>query len=171
MTLFDATIENALSTFKGNLLSEGNNRLESVETIFKSIFKVPELKIRFTLIGNFLQRMNLKVMEEKYFSHLLNESSVRDCEALFDEGSNLRKILKDKTYWAVSDIDTCKETHPEEQKLLEILRRQNVKSFILVPIFDEDKLLGILELSSPRVGDFNSVNAFKLNYILPFILV
>src|SRR5690606_11262960 len=35
MTLFDATIENALSTFKGNLLSEGNNKLESVEGIFK----------------------------------------------------------------------------------------------------------------------------------------
>src|SRR5690606_5281410 len=43
MTLFDATIENALSTFKGNLLSEGNNKLENVEGIFKSIFKIPQL--------------------------------------------------------------------------------------------------------------------------------
>ncbi len=168
MTLFDATIENALSTFKGNLLSEGNNKLENVEGIFKSIFKIPQLKIGFTLIGNFLQKLNLKVMEEKYFSHLLNESSIRDCEALFDEGA-LRNILRNRTYWAISDIDNCKEVDPEEQKLLEILRKQNVKSFILVPIFDEDKLLGILELSSQRVGDFNSVNAFKLNYILPFI--
>lgn len=170
MTLFDATIENAISNFKGNLLSDINeNRFENVEIIFKSIFKVPQLKIGFTLIGNFLQRLNLKVIEQNYFSHLLNESSVKDCEALFDEGGALREILKNRTYWAVSDIDYCTETQPEEQRLLELLKKQGVKSFILVPIFDREKLLGILELSSPRVGDFNSVNASKLDYILPFI--
>jgi hypothetical protein len=50
MTLFDATVENAVSSLKGNLLGniDSLEMQESLETIFRSIFRIPDLHIGFT---------------------------------------------------------------------------------------------------------------------------
>lgn len=169
MNLFDATIENAISTLKGNLLSEvGENKLAEVSEIFRSIYRIPELKIGFTVFGNFLQKLDVKVIDHQFYSHLLSESSVEECDSIFCDDT-VMKLVTEKEYLVVSDLDGFQPANRQEMKMSELLKSQKVKSAIFVPLFDKDKLLGILELSSPNKDDFNSVNAHKLDYIVPFI--
>lgn len=51
--LFDVSVENALSNLKSNLLRSEPDQIvrgENIENIFRSIFKVPDLKVGFTSI-------------------------------------------------------------------------------------------------------------------------
>ena len=169
MNLFDATIENAISTLKGNLLSEvAENKMAEAAEVFRSIYKIPELRIGFTIFGSFLQKLDIKVIEHKFYSHLLSDSMVEKCDNLFCDEA-VMKLVADNDYLVFSDLDVFQPSNQQESKILELLKNQQVKSVIFVPLFDKETLLGILELSSPRKNDFNSVNAHKLDYIIPFI--
>ena len=169
LNLYDATIENAVSNLKGNLLSDVNeNKFQEVEKIFQSIYKIPNLKIGFTFFGNFLHNLDFKVIEQKFYSHLLDKSTPQNCESMFCD-EKLYQLIFNNEYWAVSDVDRLDTTDEGMQELVERLKSQNVGSFIFVPLFTNDQLLGILELSSPNAGDLNSVNAHRLDYIIPFI--
>lgn len=169
MNLYDATVENAVSKLKGNLLSDvDENKFDELTEIFQSIYKIPDLKIGFTLFGNFLDRMDMKVIEQKFYSHLLNDATGQECESIFCDEA-VRKMIMKNNFWVVSDVDSVKFEEEKELVLLEQLKKQNAKSIIFVPLFNKEKLLGILELSSPRSGDFNTVNAHKIDYVLPFI--
>lgn len=169
MNLYDATIENAVSQLKGNLLSDvDENKFGELTEIFRSIYKIPKLKIGITIFGNFLDRVNVKVIEQKFYSHLLNESTVEECESIFCDDM-VRKMIMQKNYWVVPDVESFHPVDEKQRRLLEQLKTQNARSIIFVPLYDKDKLLGILELSSPRSRDFNSVNAHKMDYVLPFI--
>jgi hypothetical protein len=169
MNLYDATIENAVSQLKGNLLSDvDENKFGELTEIFRSIYKIPELKIGITIFGNFLDRVNVKVIEQKFYSHLLNESTVEECESIFCDDM-VRKMIMQKNYWVVPDVESFPPIDEKQTRLLEQLKTQNARSIIFVPLYDKEKLLGILELSSPKSRDFNSVNARKMDYVLPFI--
>jgi hypothetical protein len=52
MTLFDATVENAVSTFKGNLLGFNPYQFkQSLDSIFSSIFRIPDLHVGYVLVS------------------------------------------------------------------------------------------------------------------------
>ncbi|MCJ7757298.1 MAG: GAF domain-containing protein, partial [Gillisia sp.] len=50
------------------------------------------------------------------------------------------------------------------------LKNSHVKSCILAPISSNNELLAVLELVSPRKNELNSINAIKLDDILPYIV-
>lgn len=169
MTLFDATIENAVSSFKSNLLKDkSETTLSEIETIFKSIYKIEDLKIGFTLFENTRKENDLKVIEKQFYSHLLYNSTIEECEGLLCNHS-LENLVSDNGFLIVSDIDKYLISNPKQKYLVKKLKEQNVKSFIFVPLIEGNKIFGLLEMSSPKVRKLNSVNANKLNYILPFI--
>ncbi len=169
MTLFDATIENAVSSFKSNLLKDkSETTLSEIETIFKSIYKIEDLKIGFTLFENTRKANDLRVIEKQFYSHLLYNSTIEECEGLLCNDS-LENLVSDNGLLIVSDIDKYLISNPKQEYLVKKLKEQNVKSFIFVPLIEGDKIFGLLEMSSTKVRELNSVNANKLNYILPFI--
>ncbi|RYF96550.1 MAG: GAF domain-containing protein, partial [Chitinophagaceae bacterium] len=52
MTLFDATVENAVSTFKGNLLGFNPDQFkQSLDSIFSSIFRIADLRVGYVLVN------------------------------------------------------------------------------------------------------------------------
>ncbi len=169
MTLFDATVENAVSTFKSNLLiDESFFQFSEIENIFRSIYKIPDLKIGFTVIGETRKAFELRIVEQQMYSHLLHNSTIEECESILC-GETVKNIAKTQQHLVVPDIDTFAVDNPHKIKLIEKLKAQNVKSFIFVPLVDNDKFMGLLELSSSRVRELNSVNANRLGFVLPFI--
>lgn len=169
MNLYDATVENAVSTLKGNLLSDVDEyRFDELTEIFRSIYKLPELKIGVTIFGNFLDRVNVKVIEQKFYSHLVSDANILDCESLFCDETIRQKIMERK-FWVISDVDNYKISDEKEERLMLQLKNQNAKSILFVPLIDRGKLLSILELSSTEANDFNTVNAHKMDYVLPFL--
>ncbi|QIH34041.1 GAF domain-containing protein [Sphingobacterium sp. DR205] len=169
MTLFDATTENAVSSFKSNLLREDTPaQLEEIRDIFRSIYRIDDLRIGLTSFEKIKEDFNLRIVEKQLYSHLLYDSTIAECEEMLCN-ETLESMLKTQELLVVPDIDQLPTLDPKKEFFINKLKQQQVKSFIFAPLIQDDKVLGILEMSSSKVRALNSVNANKLNFILPFI--
>ncbi|MDM1293950.1 GAF domain-containing protein [Sphingobacterium sp. N143] len=169
MTLFDATTENAISNFKSTLLRESSNvQFEEIQNIFRSIYKIDNLRIGVTSFEKVREEYNLKIVEKQMYSHFLHDSTIAECEKMLCN-ETLESILSRDEFLVVPDIDALAVESPKKAFFINKLKQQNVKSFILAPLKQDDRVLGILELTSSKVRELNSVNAEKLHLILPFI--
>ncbi|OOG19217.1 hypothetical protein BWD42_04525 [Sphingobacterium sp. CZ-UAM] len=171
MTLFDATTENAVSSFKSNLLRADDDKavqLEEIQDIFRSIYKINDLRIGLTSFEKVKEEFNLRIVEKQLYSHLLYDSTIAECEEMLCS-ETLESLLTREELLVVPDIDQLPTVDPKKTFFINKLKQQKVKSFIFAPLIQDNKVLGILEMSSTRVRALNSVNANKLNFILPFI--
>ncbi|MCO5946825.1 GAF domain-containing protein [Mucilaginibacter flavidus] len=170
MTLFDATVENAVSSLKGNLLADvDSSELQgSLETIFRSIFKIPDLHIGFTSFDAENDRFIHTSFGQKVKSYMLEGRTDTDCQKMLLSSSYKTLVKKHKTL-AVTDLPEFAAANPDS-KLSQHFTAQNIRSFILAPIVKNGMLLGVLELVSKRTRDLNSVNAKKLEIVMPFIV-
>ncbi|MNK01441.1 hypothetical protein D3C87_192410 [compost metagenome] len=171
ISLFDATTEIAISNLKTNLLVAEEFKEASVanfESVFRSIYKIADLRIGFTEISLEDNLFKIAPFDDNIKSFILKDCKEMDCNAVFKDGS-LERLLKDKKYFAISDVEAYSKIHPEKADFTQHLLSQDIKSCILTPIVKNDKLLGFIELVSSRPKELNSINANKLDYILPFI--
>ncbi|WP_417352289.1 GAF domain-containing protein [Flavobacterium alkalisoli] len=170
VTLFDATVENAISNLKTNLLlphelkeaAKGN-----MEAIFKSIYKIPDLKIGFTEVNEEDNVFTLAPFKEVK-SFILKDCREINCNNLFCD-STLKTMMKDKREFIISDVEEYRLQRPEDTRFADSLLEQGIRSCILAPIIKNDKMLGFIELVSSKPRELNSINAIKLHYILPFL--
>lgn len=169
MTLFDATTENAVSSFKSNLLrDDAKVQLDEIQEIFRSIYKIADLRIGLTSFEKVREEYNLRIVEKQLYSHLLYDSTIAECQEMLCN-ETLESMLTKEELLVVPDIDKLSVADPKKSFFINKLKQQQVKSFIFAPLIQEDKVLGILEMSSSKIRALNSVNANKLNFILPFI--
>ena len=170
VTLFDATVENAISNLKTNLLQPHELKETvkgNVEAIFKSIYKIPDLKIGFTEVNEEDNVFTLAPFKEVK-SFILKDCREINCNNLFCD-STLKTMMKDKREFIISDVEEYKLQRPEDTRFADSLLEQGIKSCILAPIIKNDKMLGFIELVSSKPRELNSINAIKLHYILPFL--
>ncbi|OUL61700.1 GAF domain-containing protein [Flavobacterium sp. AJR] len=172
IVLFDATTENAISNFKSNLLKSDAKTVatdEIITSIFKSIFKVPNLKVGFIIYNpeeeKFIRPMKF---ENKLQSFLLSKDQEIDCKNAFF-GCSFENLLSKKEPLVISNVKKFIE-ESENKKLGEHLLKQNINSCVFAPIIKDGHLLGVVELvsSDPRV--LNSINANKLNLVIPYLV-
>ncbi|MES2375907.1 MAG: GAF domain-containing protein [Bacteroidota bacterium] len=170
MTLVDVTVENALSTLKSNLLSDYSSPevKKSLVAIFRSMYGIPDLRMGFTLFNqNEDKFMSVKFGPDMQ-SFLLPALEACDTNEVLC-GESYQTIVKNHTYFAVSNVDTYIKQNPGNN-LGEHFKKQDIQSFILAPVIKDDVLLGILELVSPRPRELNSVTANKLEIVMPFLV-
>jgi hypothetical protein len=170
MTLFDVTVENAVSILKTNLLSNAPpiELQENLQSIFRSIFRIPDLHIGFTSFDTESDEFTNATFGPKIHSFILEGRDENDCKGILQKGS-YKQLIKDQSYLAVSDLKAYAIQHPESQ-LTKHFIAQNIQSLILAPVVKNGVLLGILELVSKRTQELNSVNANKLDIVMPFIV-
>jgi hypothetical protein len=170
--LFDASTESAISNLKTNLLKEGDDKeeqLENFETIFRSIFKIPDLKIGLTLYNDDENKFYKPGNEKKKIKSLiLNNLDETNCD------SNLCKcffeiIIQKKQTFTISNVEQF-VTQKGNEIFGESLRQQNIKSCIFAPVVKDGVLLGVFELASEKVKELNSINATKLEMVLPYLV-
>ena len=168
MTLFDATTENAVSIFKEKLLKLNANDFQtSIESIFQSIYRTPDLQVGITLYHPEEHTFGITTLGQPIKSFILPDVQQRaDQEVLCAD--SYRRLVKEKLSYVVSDVPRLQEYDPENVLLNRFLA-QDGKSFILAPIVRNDVLLGVLEVVSPRAKDFNSINVNKLDEVIPFL--
>ena len=173
--LYDATIESALSILKSDLLkpdSEIENFTESSENIFRSIFKIPDLKVGFSLHNqedNTFSSALLNNQNVKSFILLdSNQENYSDCKNEF-YNCFYETIITKKNVFAISDVEKFGKISGNEQ-LANHLLSQNIHSIILAPIVKKRQLLGIVELVSEQKKVLNSLNSNKLKLVLPYLV-
>lgn len=170
VSLFDATTESAISNLKGNLLvTEEFTEMtkDSFENIFRSIFRIADLRVGFTEVNTEDNLFKLAPFLD-IKSHILNGIDEMQCDAMFCSDS-LDEILEDRKYMVVSDVERYIKDHPDEQQLCSHLLKQDIRSLILAPIIKNERFYGFIELVSANANELNSINANKLEFITPFI--
>lgn len=172
VTLFDVTRENAISNLKSNLLKSDpsqDNLSISFESIFRSIFKISDLRIGFIIYNEEEEKFtNLPYEEEKLNSFILNGIEQIDCNNCI-YGCSLEAILIGKKTIIISDVEQfCKI--PENERLGQHLLKQNIQSCIFAPVIKNNSILGIIELVSAKPRELNSINIQYLDLVLPYLI-
>lgn len=170
VNLTDVTVDDEISNLKTTLLNREISTEEELlrfQGIFQSIFKINDLRAGFTSIDP--QEETLQQLDGKAArSYLLNVSNAEDCQTVLCQGS-YKALVEDHTYYSITDVEDYAE-RTDNNLLSQNLLEQNILSCILAPIAKNGKLLGILELVSKRKFELNSINAIKLEDILPYIV-
>lgn len=171
VSLVDVTVENAVSNLKTYLLNpefKNTNNKENSNAIFRSVFKIPDLKLGFTMYNQEEDTFEKPIFNnESMFSFILLDEKESDCKNALC-GCTYENLIENKAIFVIPDTEAFAK---QKQNTLfgEKLIRQNIKSFLLAPIIKENKLLGVLELASSQVRALNSINANKLELIMPFL--
>ncbi|MGV8913840.1 MAG: HD domain-containing protein [Kaistella sp.] len=171
MTLVDVTIESAVSTLKTNLLKpdlETENLIETFESIFQSVFNIPDLRIGMTLYDeddDQFVKPNFNNGNLQSFI-LLNEKEA-DCKNALC-GCSYESLIENNRHFVIPNVTEYALTRANDRFSANLLS-QGIESFLLAPVRKGDKLLGLIELASPRERALNSVNANKLELLLPYL--
>ena len=169
--IFDVTAEHSVSEMKSGLIqnNKGNEDVDFIDNIqrtFSSFFNLPGIKVGWADYNAGEDQL------EATFgggpdSFLLHGDAAENCETALCPGS-YQKLLIDNEYFTISNVDKYFEMSGGIAPY-KTLKEQGIKSAILAPIVDNGEVYGVLELVSTKAYEFNSVNASKLDDIMPFI--
>lgn len=172
ISLVDVTVESAVSNLKTYLLRPEVKKADNKEdsySIFRSVFKIPDLRMGFTLYNEEEDKFEKPTFKEgKPSSFILLDQPEADCKNALC-GCSYEYLIENQNVFIIPDVH---EFAKEEQNQLfaKQLLSQNIKSCLLAPVIKDNKLLGIIELASSEVRALNSINANKLELIMPFLI-
>lgn len=168
ISLIDVTTESALSLLKSNLLKsnlEVQNLANVLTGIFSSVFRIPDLKVGF-LPFRIDENSKEEISDFMGFpSYTLNSSATGTilCQ-------EVKEVLFEKRqYFSISDVDEYL-LHQSAGLMCTELRKKGVQSCIFAPIEVDGNIEGVLEIVSEEKRALHSVNAQKLNNIMPTII-
>lgn len=171
ISLVDVTIESAVSNLKSNLLKADIDKSElneSFESIFRSVFKIPDLKVGFTFYDADEDLfMKPPFNDENLNSFILLNEKEADCKNALC-GCSYENLIDKNQSFIISDVSDY-ALNKNNERFGNHLLSQGIQSFLLAPVIKDDKLLGLLELASPTIRALNSINENKLELILPYL--
>ncbi len=168
--MFDASADVSLSDFKTSLIRYDKTKgdfVDSFQQIFRAIFNLQEIKVGFS---NYYEEDEIfeRVPFKNIDSYILYNKYSDNCKAALCKGT-YHYMFDESTYFAISDVDKFHKISPDENMYKNFIN-QGIKSAIIAPIKSEGKLLGILEIVSPNVHELNSINANKLEDVMPYLV-
>ncbi|KUJ61332.1 hypothetical protein AR687_12865 [Flavobacteriaceae bacterium CRH] len=171
VSLFDATTESAISNLKSSLLKPEAKTVASNEiltNIFKSIFKISNLKVGFIIYNAEDEKFIRPAKYDRQIeSFLLSTDQEVDCNNAFF-GCSFENLLDKKEPFVISNVKKFIE-ESSNKRLGEHLLKQGIQSCVFAPVVKDGHLLGVVELVSENPRDLNSVNATKLELVLPYL--
>jgi len=169
MTLFDATIESAVSLLKENLLAiNAAGFRENIESIFESIYQIRGIRIGFTVFNREEDKLAPDTFGQQMPSFILQKSKTADVRNMLCDRSK-EVLIEQQQDFAISDTEEFLLQYPESPLAIHF-SEQNIQSFILAPIAKNGRLFGILEVVSHRKKELHSVNVKKLEIVMPFLV-
>lgn len=170
--MFDVTDDQSISNIKSSLIGDEKRKDETFmnkfHDIFQSLLGIKDIKVGFSIYNkesDTFERVNGVGMN----SYLLNKMETSKCaDALCNWSYN--RLLSEKKYFSVSDVDRLFKKSKGKAPHIKTLHEQGFKSAIFAPIANEFGLMGILEIVSEKPKVLNSINANKLEDVMPFIV-
>lgn len=166
INLFDATIENAVSIFKENFsIGNAKNLLKNTEDILKTIYKVSDISCGLMLYNEEQDVFSKPAFAPDLRSYLLQNTA--ELIAINALQADIHKLLFScRRNFALASLDKVNQL-PEDNLFKKTFLKYK-GSLILAPIILENKVIGILEILSPRDRILNSINAQKLEIFMPY---
>ena len=164
-TLYDVTDEQLLSDFKDQLnTNDQEHIIDGLRYILRRIYDLEDLDFGITLHedGVLEQPHDLRI-----HSFLLDEFKSLSVEEVMCP-KFLENVIRKRQIFSISDILKY-ESSSGNTLLAENMKAQEIESAIFAPITYDGELLGIFGLSSSEMGALNSINALKLESLMPYI--
>ena len=172
ITLTDVTSDFAISELKSQLLSidsESGTMSGSIEPILQSYFEIPDLKTGFMYFNEEDNKLEKLPNNRHLFSSFIIENIYDRINSQAIGKEAYEAFAKSNRPFVVSDVSKYAE-EAKFQLVNEYFETNNIKSFVVIPVVSEGKLLAILEMSSGITGAFNTFKIKKLDFITPFLL-
>ena len=170
--IFDVTDDQSISNIKSSLIGEDKRQdegfMKNFYEIFQSLLGLKDIKVGFS-IYNDEEDIFERVYGVGMNSFLLNNLETSKCSDALCSWS-YKRLLEEKKYFSVSDVDRLYEKSKSKAPHIKSLYEQGLKSAIFAPIANDDGLMGILEIVSNKPLVLNSINANKLEDVMPFIV-
>lgn len=156
--------EESLSRIK-DLLIVDNTATKSQEfknkmdSYVSTLLDLPNVETAFVMYDESRNQF-LKTKEDEESFALQSMSSCNSSDLLCHASHD--KIFSDRDNFIISDIDDL----PEEAYSLGIyksLKQQGIKSYIMTPLYDGDRLLGVIELANAVPGVFDKTHIYKID--------
>ncbi|MCF0057086.1 hypothetical protein [Dyadobacter sp. CY356] len=169
ITLFDSTVENVVSILKEKLLSYHSFGFKnSIESIFRSIYRVPDIRVGFTSYDKEEDLLSLDRFGQQLPSYILQDGKSESAGKLFCAKSYYN-LIELNTSFSINNTIEYQTDNPDSY-LADNFTGKNICSFILAPLIKNKHMYGILELVSPRPKVLNSINANLLEIVMPFLI-
>jgi len=169
--MFDVTIDNAISNIKSTLLVSNKRQSENFilkfQDTFRALFNIHDIEVGFVIYDKANDSFE-KVIGKGMESYLLFNKNNEPCKTALCSGS-YETILNKDSYFSISDVDKYLKLSNGDAPY-NSLHKQGIKSAIFAPISHNGALLGVLELVSKTPKALNSVNANKLEDVMPYIV-
>lgn len=164
-TLYDITDDELLSEFKDHLnTNDQKNIIEGLRYILRRMYGISDLDFGIT--------MHKRGHLEQPYDRRIRSFLLDDLESLpFEEvmcPKFLQNVVLNQHIFSISDILDY-EKGSGNPVLAQNMKRQGIQSAIFAPILYDGDLLGIFGLSSKQQGALNSINALKLERLMPHI--
>ncbi|MBS7564083.1 GAF domain-containing protein [Mucilaginibacter sp. Bleaf8] len=168
INLVDVTVENAVSIFKESLLGLSVNNFQSIiESTFRSIYRIPDIQVGASLYNEEEQQFVAAAFKQRLKSFMLQNSDKLNTKEALCPGS-CNNLIHKHTYFSIYDTAEALSRDPDNM-LIAGFHAQGARSFILAPIVKNGVLLGVIEVVSLRPRELNSINANKLDIVIPFL--
>lgn len=170
--MFDVTAEHSISEIKSTLIGknkkENESFMESFQDTFRSLFRLKDINVGFAGY-DFNANNFFKIYGKGMESYLLNGKDMEPCDVMLCDNSH-GKLFNEGKYFAISNVEKYFKKSEGKAQPYKNLMEQGIRSAILAPISVNGNLLGVLELVSGKTNELNSVNANKLDDVMPYII-
>lgn len=171
-SMFDVTAEHSISEIKSGLIGSdkrgSNDFMENLQETFRSLFRLPAIRVGFVSYDEKRDQF-CRVHGHGINSFMLENKEHQKCKDALCQGS-YKALLEKNNVFSIPNVVKYFEMSGGNIPVYKNLKEQGIKSAILAPIAQDGKLLGILELVSMSVNKLNSVNAQKLEDVMPYIV-
>ena len=168
MTLSDVTIDAIVSDLKSDMLNHSisSDNFNEFQENFRRFFNNPDICIGFSQYDvdsdSFVSTSGKPVS-----SFVLGDTIELNCKTGLCAHS-YSKLIQQKKYFTISDINNA--LSKGENFILNQIQKQGFNSCIIAPIVIDDVLIGTLEIVSPHKNDLTSINANRLDVIMPYLI-
>ena len=156
--------EESLSRIKDLLIVDNSTMKRKdfklkMDSYMSTLLEIPNVQTAFIMYDE-TKRQFLRAKEDEQ-SFALHDMEFCNSEDLLCQ-SNLDKIVAQKENLIISDIDDLRE-EAFNLNINKNLKAQGFKSYIMTPLFDGNRLLGVIELASHINGVFNKTHIYKID--------
>jgi len=160
----DVTDQEVLSSLKRDLIDKDSivsqSQFQALQTKLRTFFRRPDLRLGLAAVEG--DRVLVLNDASRHEQACIFADSAHHTTAEFT-GSVYERAFRQNSPLIIDDLVTYPDRTPVEEELI----KSGVRNFICAPLHYQDKVIGTLELVSPRVGDLNESHLPRLQEVLP----
>ena len=169
MNLFDATNDVILSKIRAIFLQNDENVFQEFQESLANLMGMKDLIVGYSLYDTKTEQSVSGFLNRGSRSIVLEENEKIGYQNMFCEHIN-GCVMQKSEIIAISDVDTYGKMSGKNL-FYQKLKRKGIKSLILVPLKLNNGFIQLIELASTRKNELNSLNASKLEDVIPFVKV